>query len=441
MLRSYQLSGARVFSIILFTGLLSGNCCFAGTTQHDSAVKASNQRHKEILIYIDFVGRKMIKPLRKTVSVIEVYKLRPEVAAQLNKLQFSPNRYDYKSIKKQQLLLASIKDCCQVYRIYSPVKYKYFYPQGLKKGMIISGNEFSHWDFTDMVDIKQLTAIGPGKPDSISAITQAPVPEDATGTDMPENKGQETINPGEIKPEHVPSTGSVVVNGTKAYEFHPWDAEEQIDSQRPYDPSFAHFADSLFVHISDFSDYLGAQRIKLELFDQPFAADFYSKIYIHYVDSIADILKKNPLIKPGEYENFIINISEIITDRFKYGANTLLWIGIRRDRLDCDNTAYLVYDIGKKLGFEVSIVSLWGHALVVAGDYAYETTNREYFPKKQLKDHYSAIYWITSDPKKIHAFLSIYELAIYLDRTEEYKKAEDFRKIGPRYFPGMKNSY
>jgi hypothetical protein len=63
--------------------------------------------------------------------------------------------------------------------------------------------------------------------------------------------------------------------------------------------------------------------------------------------------------------------------------------------------------------------------------YAYETTLREYFPKEQLKDHYSAIFMITPYPKKIHSFLSIYEIAIDLDRKKEYRKAEDFRKIGP----------
>jgi hypothetical protein len=304
--------------------------------------------------------------------------------------------------------------------------------------MVITENEFLHWDFADLVEINHLNADRPLNPDSVSAITQAPLPEDATGTDMPENEGKEIVNRGENKPETNQRTVPVIVPGTRVYRFHPWDTDEQIDSQRSYDPSFAHFADSLFVHISDFSDYLGAQRIKLELFDQPFAADFYSTIYIHYVDSIVNILKKNPLIKPGEYENFITAISQIITNRFKYRANTLLWKGIRRDRLDCDNTAYMVYDVGKKLGFEVLIVAVWGHALVVVGDYAFETTKREYFPKEQLTEHYSPIYWITSDPKKIHAFISIFELTLYLEEIKEYKKAEDFKKIGPRYFPGIK---
>ncbi|MCX6279004.1 MAG: hypothetical protein NT004_13060 [Bacteroidetes bacterium] len=111
---------------------------------------------------------------------------------------------------------------------------------------------------------------------------------------------------------------------------------------------------------------------------------YYTSMYIHYVDSIVNILKQNPLIKPGKYEDFIVNVSRIIPKRFKYGANAQLWIGIRRDRLDCDNTAYLVYDIGKKLGFEVSVVALYCHAMVVVGNYAYETTNRTYFPKKQF---------------------------------------------------------
>jgi hypothetical protein len=103
------LPGIRALSIILFTGLLSGNCCFAGTLEHGSVDKITNPQ-KGILVYIGFVGRKMIKPLRSMEYVVEVYRLPPEVVMQLNKLQFSPNRYDYKSIKKQQFLLASLKD-------------------------------------------------------------------------------------------------------------------------------------------------------------------------------------------------------------------------------------------------------------------------------------------------------------------------------------------
>ena len=129
----HPLRGTRVFSIILFAGLLSGKCCFAGPLENDSMVKASNQSRREILLYIGFVGRKMIKPLRKTASVIEVYKLPPALVMQLNKLKFLTKRYDYKTHKKQQLLLSSLKDSCQVYNINNPVKYKYFYPQGLKK--------------------------------------------------------------------------------------------------------------------------------------------------------------------------------------------------------------------------------------------------------------------------------------------------------------------
>lgn len=437
-MQKYPLPVNRVLKIIVFTGLLAGNCCFAGISGHDSLAKALTQTQKECMVYVGFVGRKMIKPFRRMDNVVEIYRLPQAVITQLKKLQFSPDRYNYKNIQKQQLLLASFNDSCQVYLINSPVKYKYFYPQGLKKGMVISGNELSHWDFADKLDIKQLNTFGHEKPDSLSAVTQTSFLEDATETDMPENNEKETVNPGENKSGTLPMTVPAVVPGTRAYQFHPWDTGENLDSHTPYDPSFSRFADSLYKHISGFSGYLGAQRIKLELFDQPFAADFYSGIYIHYVDSIANILKKNPLIQPGEYERFITEIAQIITTRFKYGANTMLWKGIRRDRLDCDNTAYLVYDVGKKLGFEVLIVSVWGHALAVVGDYAYETTRREYFPKENLPKHYTTIYWITSDPKKIHAFLSIFELTIYLEDIKEDKKAEDFKKIGPRYFPGIK---
>ena len=433
-MRAYPLPGIPAFSIILFAGILSGNPCIAGTFDHDSAVLTSNKPPKEILIYIGFVGRKMIKLHHSTEFVVEVYRLPSAVVMQLNKLQFSPDCYDYKSLQKQQLLLSSLKDSCRVYGINNPVKYKYFYPQGLKKGMVIPGNEFSNWDFAEMIDIKRLVEIRPEKPDSAPAIIQSPVAEpDQQETKEPENK-----NPGGLIPEAGSMTTPYIVPGIRTYVFYPWDTDAKIDSDTPYNPSFDHFIDSLFLHLSDFSEYLGAQRIKLELYDQPLAATFYANVYIHYVDSIVNVLKHNPLIKPGDYENFILYTSEIVPKRFKYGANIRLWQGIRRDRLDCDNTAYLVYDIGKKLGFEISVVFVPGHALVVAGDYAYETTRRDYFPKEQLKDHYSIIYMISPDPKLIHAMLSILEIAIVLEEKNEHMKANDFKKILPRYFPGLK---
>lgn len=396
----------RAISLILFAVIFEGNCSFAGNPKPGSLEKNPNKPATKTLYYIGFAGRKMIKPLKNTEYVVEVYKLPGTVVMQLNKLRFSSKQYNNTAVKKQQLLLASLKDSCRVYIVRNRLKYKYFYPCGLKNGMTIQENEFLQWDFVGQLDFNNPVGTQ-GKSDSANS---------------------ENVKPGT---DH--QTGQLIVPAMRPYVFYPWDINAKIDSDTSYSPSMASLIDSLFNHIEGYSDCLGAQRIKLELFDQPFVADFYANMYIHYVDSIVNILKKNPLIKPGKFENFIVNVSLIITNRFKYGSNLQLWNGIRRDRLDCDNTAFLVHDIGKKLGFEVSVVALWEHAMVVVGNYAYETTKRTYFPKKQLKDHYSTIYWITADHKKIHALLTLLELSFYLESKGEKNKAENFRKIWQQY--------
>lgn len=429
--------GLRDLSIIFITGILCVSRCFAIEPQQKRISKTTSQPEKETLVYIGFVGRKIIKPLHRTEYVVEVYKLSPDIIMQLNKLRFSLDRYHCKSLQKQQLLLMSLKDSCRVYRINNPVKYKYFYPHGLKKGMVIPENEFSHWDFTEQIDLNQPVDRLPAKPISFADLTREPIPEPL----QPATKEKENKNPNGLRWENGNPTIQYIVPGIRTYVFYPWDTYEILDTKTPYNPSFDHFIDSLFLHLSDFSEYLGAQRINLELYDQPLAANFYASMYIHYVDSIVNLLKRNPLIKQGEYENFIINTSEIVTNRFKYGANILLWQGIRKNLLDCDNTAFLVYDIGKKLGFEVSVVFVPGHAFVITGNYVYETTRLEYHPKKLVNEHYPTIHMISSDPKLIHALLSINEIALDLIEKNEQLKAADFRKILLRYFPGMKHPY
>jgi len=162
---------------------------------------------------------------------------------------------------------------------------------------------------------------------------------------------------------------------------------------------------------------------------------FYSNIYMYFVDSIAGILKDDYNIKSGEDVKFIKSVSGIIPVRFTYGANSFLWKGICRDRLDCDNTAFLAYDIGKKLGFTVNVVVVDGHALATVGNYAYETTNTEYYPIEDLRTHYRNIYLNTSDTKKINAQLSCWEPAYKLMEEEDYEKARVFLETGISILP------
>ena len=427
----------RTLPVIFLTTVLSWSTCHNCIYGQPDFSTSTGQPKKHKMVYIGYVGRKMIKPHQASDFVIEVYEISPALIGQLTRFRFSSRRFDSKFLKKQQSLLASAKDSCRLYKVNSQLKYRYFYPQGLKKGMMVPEDEFLQWDFTDPLGFDKPAETAERKHDSLPALSQVTETEPGPAeTNQPENKNPDTVNPAAGM-----SIIQYIVSGTRTYVFNPWDIDANIVSNMPYTSAFDSFADSLYSHISEYSDYLGAQRIRLELFDQPFAAAFYAGIYIHYVDSIVNILKMNPLIKPGDYENFIIYTSEQVTTRFKYGANVLLWQGIRRDLLDCDNTAYMVYDIGKKLGFEISVICVPGHALVTAGDFVYETTQKEYYPRDQLNVHYPFIYMNSPDPKMIHAFLSIHEIAIGLIRKNQCRKAEGFRKILTKYFPGMEKPF
>lgn len=156
--------------------------------------------------------------------------------------------------------------------------------------------------------------------------------------------------------------------------YHPWGRDYKNPYRKPVLKNMDIFLSSLLKNLTKYSPYLGAQRIRLELYDSPILAAFYAEMYIHYVDSISIILKDSLKIKPGESERFIQETSGIIPLRFKYSINYLLWEGICKNKLDCDNTAWLVFDLGRKLGMKVSVVFLRLHAIVLVGNYAYETT-------------------------------------------------------------------
>ena len=158
-------------------------------------------------------------------------------------------------------------------------------------------------------------------------------------------------------------------------------------------------------------------------------------MYLHYVDSICAILKDSLKISPGESERFIQEVSSIIPVRFKYSSNFLLWEGICKNQFDCDNTAWLVYDLGCKLGMKVSVVLLWRHVMVLVGDYAYETTINSYYKKEYIYKEYHDVFLISSNPDSINALIAIYEISNFLAINGEYQKARTFVMEGLKYFP------
>lgn len=412
----------RFFTIVSLTlvfampdeyAIATGYCSQDSTDLFTKDKTARNEADE--LIYICYAGKRRIKTLKKSVPVIEAYRLPFKVVSKIIKLQKPGHGYVPRLAAKQKKILDSWQNACITYIIQDNSRYKSFYPKGLKKGDYLSANEFNQWDFcklpeTEIIEKKQKTMH-----DSLLRV------EDLANLDSP--------------PETVPVSDTLPKYTLQTSLFRPWDLTGSEINRKPYDPSFDTFIDSLFRNFTKLSSCLGAQRILIELYDQPLAGAFYATMYTHYVDSITAIMKDGHNVKPDEIVRFISEVSQIIPNRFPYGINHELWRGIRRNRMDCDNTAFLVYDIGTKLGFIVNLVVVYGHALVIIGDYAYETTEDRYYPKESVGSKYGTIYLNTSDPKKVHAQLTCWSSAFQWIEDGDYEKARALLKTGLRALP------
>ena len=216
---------------------------------------------------------------------------------------------------------------------------------------------------------------------------------------------------------------------------YPWDQDFMEPYRNPVLKNMDKLVIGLMKNLTKYSPYLGAQRIRLELYDNPILAAFYAEMYVHYMDSIYHILKDSLNIKPGESERFIRVTSSILPVRFTYSVNFFLWQGICKNQFDCDNYSYLVYDLGKKLGMEISLVVLRSHVIAIVGEFAYETIGNSYFKKKDLEKEYDDVIMISSNRDSINALVAIYEISNFLKINGEYQKAKIFVTEGLKYFP------
>ena len=375
---------------------------------------SSLEQDSSYFIYISFVGRRYFKQAMKSEYIIETYQLPLTVLKELKKLTSRPVKERIRTDKKISQILYPYRDDMKMYVLKHPPKYKQFYPKGLNAGDCISEQEFHNWDFNKPFEIPEHVWVVWVKPDSMALISYLDSIKNLNLTrqnNIPESTEQ------------------------KEFCYHPWNH----DFMKPYRTtvlkSMDKFLSGLMKNLSKYSPYLGAQRIRLELYDNPILAAFYAEMYVHYVDSIYQILKDSLKIKPRESERFIQEASAIIPVRFKYSSNYLLWEGISTNLLDCDNTAYLAYDIGRKLGMDVFIVLLRRHAIVLIGDFAYETTGTTYFKKEDLKKEYPDIYLISSNNDSINALAAIFEIGNLLAVNGEYQKAQTIVAEGLKFFP------
>jgi len=365
-------------------------------------------------IYISFAGRRYFKQAMKSEYIIETYRVPMAVYYDLKRLTSRPDKEKTSSDKKINRILYPYQEEMKTYGIKHQVKFKQFYPRGLQSGDFISEQEFDNWNFIEPFYIASKIWVIKAKPDSMALITYFDSIRDS-------NLARVNNNPDQFSQPEVC--------------YRPWDRDYITPYRKPVLKDMDAFVTGLMKDLTKYSPCLGAQRIRLELYDNPILAAFYAEMYLHYVDSIYHILKDSLNIKPGESERFIQEASSIIPVRFKYASNSLLWEGVCKNKLDCDNTAYLVYDLGIKLGMEVSVVLLRYHAIALVGEYAYETTGTSYFYKKDLKKEYEDVFLISSNRDSINAIVAVYELSNFLKVNGEYDKAMILVREGLKYFP------
>lgn len=365
-------------------------------------------------IYISFAGHRYFKQAMKSEYIIETYRLPVTVYNDLKKATSLPKQHQNKAEKTISRILYPYREAMTTFGISHQVKFKQFYPLGLQSGAFISEQEFNNWNFTKPFHAPSKIWVVKAKPDSMALIDWFDSIRDSNLARI-----QHYIEQGQ-QPE---------------LRYHPWDRDYVQPYRKPLIKDMASLVTGLMKNLAAYSPCLGAQRIRLELYDNPILAGFYVEMYLHYVDSIYHILKDSLNIRPGESERFIQEVSSIIPVRFKYESNSLLWEGIGKNKLDCDNTAYLVYDIGSKLGLEVSVVLLRFHAIALVGEFVYETTGTSYFNKEDLANEYDDIFLISSNRDSINALVTIYELGNFLQLNGEYEKAMILVREGLKYFP------
>ncbi|MFH1285842.1 MAG: tetratricopeptide repeat protein [Candidatus Micrarchaeota archaeon] len=150
----------------------------------------------------------------------------------------------------------------------------------------------------------------------------------------------------------------------------------------------------------------GATRIQIELEDEPKEAVKYAKKYNNLIQSIASILKDEFKGKAMTEEQFICTVWGIMKSNLKieYGANSFgfLYESLDTKKFDCDNSAFLVYDVAKLLSIPgVNLISVpsqplpeehiymdSGHALLKTANFFFETTSGKYFPISKLPSAY-----------------------------------------------------
>ncbi|MCX6269952.1 MAG: tetratricopeptide repeat protein [Bacteroidetes bacterium] len=182
--------------------------------------------------------------------------------------------------------------------------------------------------------------------------------------------------------------------------------------------------------------YAGVRRILIELSDDQLLAQKFAGQYCRMVAFIAGQLLNEEEMVPKEDDpdsvsmrkqrNFLNRIWSIYSTELdiQYGFNNFshdLWKCLIPDDMlmDCDNSAFLVYDVGRKLGFNIELILVNGlsisHALVKTPDYEYESTDGAFYRLGYAKKTYQTFLHIINDPEKLQSIPEMNKSLTYSD--------------------------
>ncbi len=150
--------------------------------------------------------------------------------------------------------------------------------------------------------------------------------------------------------------------------------------------------DKVPVRISqvDSLSSIGAKRIARELLEDPKAAAEHIKKWDALVSSIAGIVRADiaGLEGKAQEEAFIKSVAGVVYSNLgikygHFGDKHELYTSLDSGLFDCDNSAFLFYDVANQLGIETQMVftrqPTFTHIFLKTNHFAFETTEPSYF--------------------------------------------------------------
>lgn len=178
--------------------------------------------------------------------------------------------------------------------------------------------------------------------------------------------------------------------------------------------TFFKSADVLKNRLSSITDgkqeLVGVNLIQVELDGHPVAVKAFSKKYSELVETVKALLEDYG-VKPNDEERFIAELWGVMNRLvgITYGNNKsgFLWKSVKTGQFDCDNSAFIVFDVAKGLGVDIELVLLPNHALIKTKNFFFETTTGDHYSLDKFSNLYKTSFVITSDIEKIKSIAFI----------------------------------